>query len=89
MLRIEPVDATEKRNVERSGGYMFAWERRLKNCSIDYLKEELSYVYVRKEINLPRRCRRCRLTLVQLRLNRMPRVLRAERLKKIQLKPYN
>jgi len=50
--------------VERSGGYRFAWKKRLKHCSIDYLKEELSFVYIHKEINLPRRNRRCRLILM-------------------------
>ena len=27
-------------HVERSGGYRFAWKRRLKHCSFDYLKRE-------------------------------------------------
>jgi hypothetical protein len=30
-----------------------------KHFSTDYLKGELSYIYIRKEINLPRRSRRC------------------------------
>src|SRR5271170_3804222 len=43
-----PVDS-----VERSGGYRFAWKRRLKHCSIDYLKRgTIRHTYTRKPLTL-------------------------------------
>jgi hypothetical protein len=71
--------------VARSDRYAYEWFL-WKHCLIDYLKEELSYA--RKPTYLGA-VGAADWPFIQLRLNHMPRMARAERLKEIQFKPYS